>query len=69
MEAGCLWLENRQYPEIELSVFSQNNGGSVEELVNEFETNGIWGVSIFPVDKQTHADRYPDLSLPRCDLR
>ena len=63
VEAGCLLLENQQYPEIELWVYSQNNGGSVEELVDEFETNGIWGISICPKDKQTHADRYPDLSF------
>lgn len=63
VEAGCLWLENQQYPEIELWIYSQNNGGSVEELVDEFETNGIWGISICPKDKQTHADCYPDLSF------
>lgn len=67
--AGFLTLESGQYPGVEMEIYiwddlNPNSGlGSVEELVDEFETNGIWGIYIGPEDDETEVANYPDFSI------
>lgn len=67
--AGFLTLESGQYPGVEMSIHIWDDLnpnialGGVEELVNEFETNGIWGIYIGPVDDETEVANYPDFSI------
>ena len=67
--AGFLTLESSQYPGVEMNIqmydsLAPNNAlGGVEELVEEFETNGIWGIELHPVDDETEVANYPDFSI------
>lgn len=67
--AGFLTLESGQYPGVEMNIsiwddLNPNSAlGGVEELVNEFETNGIWGIEIYPVDDETEVANYPEFSI------
>lgn len=67
--AGFLTLESGQYPGVEMNIsiwddLNPNSAlGGVEELVDEFETNGIWGIDISPVDDETEVANYPEFSI------
>lgn len=67
--AGFLTLESGRYPGVEMNIrvydnFNSNSAlGGVEELVEEFETNGIWGIELYPVDDETEVANYPDFSI------
>lgn len=67
--ASFLTLESSQYPGVEMNIqmydsLAPNSAlGGVEELVEEFETNGIWGIELYPVDDETEVANYPDFSI------
>ena len=67
--AGFLTLESGRYPGVEMNIrvydnFNSNSAlGGVEELVEEFATNGIWGIELYPVDDETEVANYPDFSI------
>ena len=69
LTTNFLALESDAYPGVELDIYiwddltSVHGFGSVEELVNEFETNGIWGIGIGPVDDETEVVNYPEFSI------
>lgn len=69
LTTNFLALESDAYPGVTLDIYiynaaGENTGlGSVEELVNEFETNGIWGIGIHPEGTETEADNYPEFSI------
>lgn len=69
LETCFLRMQNEKYAgidmEIEIFGWSDPNRalGSVEELVDEFEANGVWGINIFPSDDATDAPAFPDLSF------
>lgn len=69
LETNFLELANEQYPGVvmEISIFNSrdpNNAyGSVDELIQEFEDNGIWGICIHPEEDETDVTSYPDLSF------
>lgn len=69
VETNFLELASEQYPGVimEISIFNSHDPnyayGSVEELVREFEDNGIWGICIHPGEDETDVTSYPDLSF------
>lgn len=69
LTTGFLDLESDAYPDVEMNIYiwdnlNHNRGfGSVEELVDEFETNGIWGIYIGPVDDEMEVANYPEFSI------
>lgn len=63
VEANVLFMENEQYPNVEMNIYSKSFLGSVDELVNDFETNRIWSISIGPEDDEIEVANYPELSI------
>ena len=69
LNTSFLDLENSAYPGVMLEIYIYNSLdensalGSVEELAEEFETNGIWGINIAPVDDETKVANYPQFSI------
>lgn len=59
---GYLGLENERYPGVQMNIYLGGDDvfGSVEELEQAFEDNGIWGLSI---DVTEAAGAYPELSF------
>ena len=69
LETSFLQLENESYPNVimDIEVFNwlddQRAWGSVEELVCEFEKDGVWGIAIYPDTNATSEIVFPNLSF------
>lgn len=69
LETGFLELESEQYPGVVMEIYILNAlhpdyaCSSVEELVQEFEENGVWGIDIRPEKDNADVLSYPDLSF------